>query len=389
MTIKKLELRLETDALGEIQVPAQAHWGTRTARWLEHFKPVEGRLQETAHPLLIDGLLLVFKAKLALVREAVEAGSAIARVKAQVCDEIINGQWRDELVVDPLLSPGGEALFDNLNEVVTGRAAEILGLHPAGLAEQTTALGINKSDLELSGQDAYVVGTKLALLVASRELSSALLDLERLLRRKSLEIEKSLRNLGYENEPELRSARDFNNFGTTAERVIRRLAEGRERLLEVSFRGSRTYRESLVKELSLTSGFKLRGGEEIIGNGLVNASLADLLTVSSILKELAIELSKVCQNLSRLKDLKNDSPAPAALQASCIKVVGADVCVSLALQNTLGESGAPALTLAANCLLQSIDQIRTAIRAFNHSCVANVILSPSTENILENLGLTP
>jgi len=363
MTTKKLELRLESDALGEIQVPAQAHWGTRTARWLEHFKAVEGRLQETAHPLLVDGLLLVFKAKLALAREAGEK-SNLARVKSQVCDEILNGQWREELVVDPLLSPSGEALFDNINEFVSGRAAEILGLRPAELAAD--------KDLDLDGQDSYVVGTKLALLVASRELSSALLDLERLLRRKSLEIEKSLRALGLEEEPQLRSARDFNNFGTTAERVIRRLAEGRERLLEISFRGERLYRENLIRELSLNSGFKLRAGEGIIGNGFVNASLADLLTFSSILKELAIELGKVCQNLARLTDLKNDSPAPAALQSICIKVISADLAVSLALQSSLGTSGAPALTLAANSLLQSIDQIRTAIRAFNHSCVANI-----------------
>ncbi|MBP9089581.1 hypothetical protein KBI23_01035 [bacterium] len=374
MMTKKLELRLETDHIGAIEVPAQAHWGARTARWLEHFKQVEGRLHETAHPLLIDGLLQVFKAKLAVTREIIEASSPIARVKAQVCDEMLNGQWRDELIVDPLLSPSGEALLDNLNEVVSGRAAEILGVNPGNLTAQAELLGFPAGSLDLIGQDAYVASTKLALLVATRELSSALLDLERLLRRKSLEVEKALRGQGREEEPELRSARDFNNFGNTAERVIRRLGEGRDRLQEVSFKGDRSYREKLVRELSLSSGFKMRGGEEIIGNGMLNSSLADLLTVSSILKELAIELSKVCQNLYRLKDLKNDSPAPAALQASCLKVISGDLCVSLALQTATNDQGAPALTLAANSLLQSIDQIRSAIRAFNHSCIATVTL---------------
>jgi aspartate ammonia-lyase len=370
---KKLELRTELDALGEIQVPAQAHWGARTARWLEHLKQVEGRMQETVHPLLLDGLLQVFKAKLSVAREQLDKTSPVARVKAQVCDEILSGQWRDEIVVDPLLSPSGEALLDNLNEVVSGRTAEILGIDRKAVEAQTE-IEFAQS-LNLRGQDAYVAATKLALLVATRELSSALLDLERLLRRKSLEIEKAMRAAGMEEEQQLRSARDFNNFGNTAERVIRRLGEGRNHLLEVSFRGNRSVRERLIEELSLASGFKMKSGEEIIGNGLVNSSLADLLTVSSILKELATELSRVCQNLSRLTDLQNDSPAPAALQASCIRVIAGDLCVSLALQSASGDEGAPAVTLAANSLLQSIDQIRSAIRAFNQSCILNIQLA--------------
>lgn len=404
MSTKKLELKVVEDSLGQVHVPVQAHWSTRTARWLEQSKHLDGRFQELAHPLLIDGLLQVFKAKLGARRErdnataGISTGSsigsssgssigpdgadgvkstglaALARVKSQVCDEILSGQWRQEILVDPLLTPAGEALLDNLNELITGRSAEIMGVNRESLNEQCHLLSGRADSLDLVGPDYFVAATKLALLTATRELSSALLDLERLLRRKSLEIEKHLRDQGREEEHQLIAAREFNNFGNTAERIMRRLTEGRERLLEVSFRADRLERQTLVSELNLHTGLKIRGGEEVIGSGNIGSSPADLVGVTSILKELSIDLIKVCQSLRRLNDIECGSPAIAALMTSCLKVQGAELAVCLALQTSLSEDGTPALSLAANTLLKALDQIRAAVRNFNQSCIARVSL---------------
>lgn len=425
MSTKKLELKVVEDSLGQVHVPVQAHWSTRTARWLEQSKHLDGRFQELAHPLLIDGLLQVFKAKLGARRErdnaannatassatagsatassatasSATAGSAtvfsaaggsigpdgadggkstglasLARIKSQVCDEILSGQWRQEILVDPLLTPAGEALLDNINELITGRSAEIMGVNRESLNEQCHLLSGRADSLDLLWQDCFVAATKLALLTATRELSSALLDLERLLRRKSLEIEKHLRDQGREEEHQLIAAREFNNFGNTAERIMRRLTEGRERLLGVSFRADRLERQSLVSELNLHTGLKIRGGEEVIGSGNIGSSLADLVSVTSILKELSIDLIKVCQSLRRLNDVESGAPAIAALMTSCLKVQGAELAVCLALQTSLSEDGTPALSLAANTLLKAIDQIRAAVRNFNQSCIARVSL---------------
>lgn len=377
MTTKKLELKVVEDSLGQVQVPVQAHWGARTGRWLEQSKHLEGRFQELAHPLLVDGLLQVFKAKLGVQREGEPANAgpqALAKIKSQVCDEMLSGQWRQEIVVDPLLTQAGEALLDNINEVITGRSAEILGVNPENLSEQCRLLSGRPDILDLSGQDCFVAATKLALLTATRELSSALLDLERLLRRKSLELEKKLREKGLEEEQQLMAAREFNNFGNTAERIMRRLTEGRERLLELSFRANRQERQLLIEELNLHTGLKIRGGEEVIGSGHIGSSLADLVSVTSILKELAIDLLKVCQSLGRLKDVDCSSPAIAALMAACLKTQGSELTVCLALQTALGQDGTPALSLAANTLLKAIDQMRAAVRNFNQSCIARVDL---------------
>lgn len=418
MSTKKLAKVLE-DSFGPVEIPAQAHWGCRTARWAEQSKQLEGRFQESVHPLLLDGLLQVFKAKLKLglakerdrdtsksaeqanlagaERESLIPVADLARIKSQVCDEMLNGQWRQEIIVDPLLSQGGEAILDNINEVVSGRSAEILGLtyeelmekYPPGLSSQNGSVPNGPSqegslqssgELDLNGQDLFIASVKLALITATRELSSALLDLERLLRRKSLELEKQLRELNREEEDQLLAAREFNNFGNAAERAMRRLTEARERLLELSFRGDRYRKQdkdkaAMVSELTFNTGLKFKLGEEMIGSGHVTSALADLAGVTTIIKELALDLVKVGQCLRQLADINCDSTAVAALLTSCLQVQGSELTICLALQSNLPPNGAPALALASNTLLKTIDQLRAAVRNFNKYCIARVELA--------------
>ena len=112
-------------------------WGVRTARWLSRSRAGAMQYQETRlHPLMVEALALIYKAQLAVAR-TVHSGldgsdaaaiQAATTLKGQVLDEILNGQLKDQLLVDLRLSPLGEAVFDNFNEVVEGRARELLGL---------------------------------------------------------------------------------------------------------------------------------------------------------------------------------------------------------------------------------------------------------------------
>jgi aspartate ammonia-lyase len=368
--VKKVEVKLVNDSLGQMEVPVNAHWGARTARWLATYRHGNMRsLERKIHPYLIDSLSLVYKTKLIVDREHSMEGAS-ARVKIQVLDEILAGQWREHFVLDPLMSPSGEAVLDNLNEIVESRTREILGLGPG--AETTNSI---VSKLPLYGANYYFVALKHAVLVSLKDLESCLLDLERLVRRKSLELEKSLRMKGKTEAIELKPAREFNGFGNAAERNLKKLRELRERLLEISIPETKEYKEQFLKEFSTLSCLKpLRHGEEIVNSTLPTNSLSDLASLSSLLKELCLDLVRICQTLFRMNNIDQSSLVVPNLYVTCLKTISEDNCLDLALTTQVTIDGRPPLTLAGESLLGSLDGLKNALRTFNQSFVAQVNL---------------
>src|SRR6185312_1579408 len=115
--------RIERDPLGEKPVPEDAYYGIQTARALENF-PISGL---RAHPELVSATVLIKKcaarANMALDRLPRDVGTAIV----SAADEIIDGDFRDQFVVDVYQAGAGTSHNMNANEVIANRAAELLG----------------------------------------------------------------------------------------------------------------------------------------------------------------------------------------------------------------------------------------------------------------------
>src|SRR5262249_39612750 len=118
-----MKYRTERDPLGELQVPADAYYGIQTARAVENF-PISG-LRAPAD--LVTATVLIKKA-------AAEGNAALGRLDRTIahaivsaCDEILDGQLRDQFVVDVYQAGAGTSHNMNVNEVIANRAAELLG----------------------------------------------------------------------------------------------------------------------------------------------------------------------------------------------------------------------------------------------------------------------
>jgi fumarate hydratase, class II len=114
--------RLESDSFGEIAVPADHYWGAQTQRSRENFRIGEGHM-----PLpLVFGLVRVKKiaAKvnhaLGLIDETI-AGAIIA-----AADEVLDRQHDGEFPLVVWQTGSGTQSNMNVNEVLAGRANEIL-----------------------------------------------------------------------------------------------------------------------------------------------------------------------------------------------------------------------------------------------------------------------
>src|SRR5512142_2180580 len=128
-TRMKARTRIERDTLGDVEVPARAHYGAQTARAVQNF-PISGL---RAHPAFLDATVRV---KLAAARVNAALGllpRAKARAIERAAREVLGGADRDQFVVDVYQAGAGTSHNMNVNEVLAHRANELLG-EPEGKA---------------------------------------------------------------------------------------------------------------------------------------------------------------------------------------------------------------------------------------------------------------
>ncbi|MFC7050849.1 class II fumarate hydratase [Emcibacter nanhaiensis] len=117
-----IETRTETDSLGAIEVPAGSYWGAQTQRSLENFK-IGG---EKMPAPLIRALALQKKCAALANMELGLLGEAKGKAIIKAAGEIISGKMLDQFPLVVWQTGSGTQSNMNANEVIAGRANEIL-----------------------------------------------------------------------------------------------------------------------------------------------------------------------------------------------------------------------------------------------------------------------
>lgn len=118
-----MSTRIESDSLGEVQVPVDALWGSQTERSRKLFQ-ISGL---TEHPKMIEAYVMLKKAcaqansELGLIQP--DTGKAII----EAADEVLSGKFHDQFPLDVFHMGAGTSFHMNVNEVLANRAEEILG----------------------------------------------------------------------------------------------------------------------------------------------------------------------------------------------------------------------------------------------------------------------
>ena len=115
--------RLESDSLGEVEVPARAYWGAQTQRSLTYFA-----IGEDTMPIDVIRALAVIKKAAALVNaELGVLPEAKAKLIVQAADEVIAGTLDDQFPLRVWQTGSGTQTNMNVNEVIANRAIELAG----------------------------------------------------------------------------------------------------------------------------------------------------------------------------------------------------------------------------------------------------------------------
>ncbi len=153
------ELRKEKDSLGFVEVPSKAYYGAQTVRAVANF-PISGL---RAYPQLIRAMGMVKRAAAQANKDLGLVDAKRADAIIQASQEVIDGKWNSEFVVDVFQAGAGVSMHMNTNEVIANRANEILG---GKLGEYTPVHPNDHVNYGQSTNDVFPTAMRLATLLA-------------------------------------------------------------------------------------------------------------------------------------------------------------------------------------------------------------------------------
>ncbi len=377
--------RIERDSLGELQVPAEALYGVQTQRAVENF-PISG-LKPWRAFIWSTATIKRAAAEVNLDLGLLDTERAGAIQKA--AQEVIEGKWDAQFMVDPFQAGAGTSHNMNVNEVIANRATQILG---GGLGEYR----VHPNDHVKHGaiyQRCHPDRCAVGLPVAAGRVTGGVKDLHDALQAKAVafdDVVKSGRTHLQDAVP-VRLGQEFGAYAKAVERDaerIRRSAEGLRRLgiggtaVGSGLNAHPEYHARMVKKLSKLTGLQLYESDNLFES---MQSMADAADFSASLRTLALTLIRIANDFrllasgpsTGLDELRLPAVQPGSsimpgkvnpvmaemLDMSMFHVVGCDTTVMLATQAGQLELNVM-MPIIAHSLFEAMQVTIGAVRAF-------------------------
>jgi aspartate ammonia-lyase len=388
------DLRKEKDSLGFVEVPAKAYYGAQTARAVENF-PISDIHPD---PQLIRALGMVKRAAAEANKELGLLDARRADAIIQAAQEVIDGKWNAEFVVDVFQAGAGVSKHMNSNEVIANRANEILG---GKLGEYAHVHPNDHVNYGQSTNDVFPTAMRLATLLALDTFYPVLDHFAATFAEKAKAfhgIMKSGRTHMQDAVP-MRLGQEFAAYGLAYEKGRKFLALASAGLRELGLGGSAVgtginthpdYRVKAIAHLARISGQQLTPAADMRWAMQSNACMAD---VSSALRGIALETIRISTDIRLLSSGPNTGFAeiylPSLQPGSSImpgkinpvlpelaamvsfQVIGNDTAVAYAVQAGQLELNVMMPTMAYN-VLQSIGILTNMLREFDERCVRGI-----------------
>jgi aspartate ammonia-lyase len=393
-TLTQSATRTEKDSLGTKEIPSNVYYGIQTARAVENY-PISGM---RAHPTLIRAFGMVKEAAAEANRELGLIDEKIANAIIPAAKEVQQGKWDKEFVVDVFQAGAGVSFHMNTNEVIANRAIEILG---GSLGDYSKVHPNDHVNYGQSTNDVFPTGMRLATLIELEKLYPVLDSLTAALEKKGKEFHEILKSgrTHMQDAVPMRLGQEFSAYAGAIKRATDAIRSSAELLRELGLGGSAVgtginthpdYREKAIKNLSRTSGQKLVPADDMRYAMQSNLAMA---TVSSALRNLALEVIRIANDLRLLSSGPNTGMAeinlPALQPGSSImpgkinpvmpelaamvsfQVIGNDVAVTMAVQAGQLELNVMMPTMAYS-VMQSVTILANMLRQFTDKCVAGI-----------------
>jgi fumarate hydratase class II len=398
--------REESDSMGKVLVPEEAYYGAQTQRARVNFS-----ISTLKFPSSFIRAIALIKKHAAEVNSKLrllDAGLSQAIVTA--AEEVLEGKFDDQFVVDVFQTGSGTSTNMNVNEVIAGRANELLTGKRGGKSP------VHPNDHVNLGQSSNDVIPSAIHVAALLEIREQLLPALELLHKELEEKSETFRDIRKIARTHLQDAvpmtlgQEFSGYARQAELGIDRLRGVEERLSELALGGTAVgnglnthpqFASKVIAAISQEAGFVFREAENHFE---AQAAQDAVVETSGVLKTVAVSLIKIANDIrwlasgprcglgeitipslqpgSSIMPGKVNPVIPEMVLQVAAQVIGNDAAITQGGQAGNFELNAM-LPLMAYSLIQSIQLLAGAARALGEKCIRGI--EANEEKCVSNL----
>ena len=404
--------RMEHDSIGALNVPAEAYYGVQSMRAATNFQITHRPL----HPVLIDSIVMVKKAAAITNEKSGKLDQQIVQAIIQACDEILDGNLRDQFIVDAIQGGAGTSANMNANEVIANRAIEILGGTKGDYSIVHPNDHVNMSQ---STNDVIPTAGKITVLKLLPQTIKELEKLEKAMEEKEAEFDDILKmgRTQLQDAVPMRLGQSFGAFAHVLKRDIKRLKNVMEemKVLNIGATAIGTainvdpyYLANISYELSKVAGISLKQADDLID---ATQNLDGFVSVSGVLKTCAVDISKISndlrlmssgprtglseinlparQNGSSIMPGKINPVIPEVVSQVAYLIIGHDYTITMAAEAGQLELNAFEPVLFHH-LFESIDTLKEAAATLTKHCITGITANKGQceEYIEKSVGIS-
>ena len=391
---KTIDYRVEKDSIGTKDVPEGVYYGVQSLRAAENFH-ITGL---SMHPEIINSLAYIKKAAAITNCEVGIIDKKIANAIVKACDEILEGKFHKDFIVDPIQGGAGTSLNMNANEVIANRAIELLG------GQKGDYSIVNPNDhvhCSQSTNDVIPTAGKMTSLRLLKNLKKELRRLYEALSKKADEFDHVIKmgRTQMQDAVPIRLGQEFKAYSVAVMRDINRMDKAMDEMRTLNMGGTavgtginadEAYLKRIVPNLVEISGMDFVQAFDLID---ATQNLDPFVAVSGAIKACAVTLSKIAndfrlmssgpragfgeinlpakQNGSSIMPGKVNPVIPEVVNQVAFNVIGNDVTITMA-----AEAGQLELNafepIVFYCMFQSIDTMAYAVQTFVDNCVSGI-----------------
>ena len=391
-----MKVRVESDSIGLLEVPADAYYGVQTLRGHENFNITGCAMADE----FVKNIVRIKRAAARVNGKHGYAPSHIAESIIRACDEALEGKFNEHFITDAVQGGAGTSVNMNVNEVIANRATELLG---GGLGEYLCHPN-DHVNCSQSTNDVIPTAGKLTVTELANELLASLDALIFALHQKEIEFDSVIKmgRTQLQDAVPIRLGQEFGAYASMLERSRRQIVYAVEGMKEINLGGTaigtsvnvgKGYLEDIVAALSEEVGYPLQRAGNLID---ATQNVDCFATVSSSLRTCAVGLSKMCndlrlmssgpktgfseiqlparQNGSSIMPGKVNPVIPEVVTQVAFLVVGNDVTIAMAAEGGQLELNAfePVIFY---CLFESLDTLTNGIKGFVSGCIDGITVN--------------
>ena len=386
--------REEFDSLGKKEVPTDAYYGVQSLRAAENFRITGTKV----HPEIIKSIIEIKMAAAITNNEAGVISREISDAMIKACEEVLEGKFVENFIVDSIQGGAGTSLNMNANEVIANRAIEILG---GKKGDYTIVHPNDHVNCGQSTNDVYPSAGRIATIRLLIKTYKQLNSLYKTLIEKSKQFENIIKmgRTEMQDAVPISFGQVFNAYASAILRDKKRFKLAICDMSKLNMGGTAVgtginaddkYIHNIVPNLAKITGLKLTQAEDLVD---ATQNLDSFVYVSGIIKSCAATLSKISndlrlmssgprtgfseinlapkQNGSSIMPGKVNPVIPEVMNQISFNIIGNDTTITYA-----AEAGQLELNafepIIFRSLFESLDTLCNGIKIFIKDCINDI-----------------